>query len=313
MLEHVADRIPLQRAVRDSAALPNSASGSIIALFPLYWIIAPHSNTELDGDTEKLVLNNTHNQSDSRETPSCTCTKTAADCNIGKLIQNNVNVQRLNREQIYKILTHEPNKDPACYPRTCLCESDCFRQFQPTWVKKYPWIHYSSHVNGIFCRACVIFAPEKIGGQFPGKFMTKEFNNWINISQKLNAHSKKDYHLNSLTKMDEFLSQYQTPSKAICSQLSSKVQKLLQDNKGVIESLFKITLLCGKQGIPLRGHRDDNVNWIDEKLDLHDNQGNFIELVRFRAETDDVLQAHLRNAPKNACYTSKIIIKYGST
>ena len=93
--------------------------------------------------------------------------------------------------------------------------------------------------------------------------------------------------------MDEFLSRYQTPSEAISSQLSSKVQKHLQDNQCVIESLFKVTLICGKQGIPLRGLRDDNVNWINEELDLYDNQGNFIELVRFRAETDDVLQTHL--------------------
>ena len=84
--------------------------------------------------------------------------------------------------------------------------------------------------------------------------------------------------------MDEFLSRFQTPSKAISSQLSSKVQKQLQDNQSVIESLFKITLLCGKQGIPLHGHRDDSVDWTDHDEDPHDNLGNFIELVRFRVE-----------------------------
>ena len=58
----------------------------------------------------------------------------------------------------------------------------------------------------------------------------------------------------------------------------------------------------------MRGNRDDNVNWTDE--DPHNNQNNFIELARFRAERDDVLKvlyAHLKNAPKNACYTSKTI------
>ena len=37
------------------------------------------------------------------------------------------------------------------------------------------------------------------------------------------------------------------------------------------------------------------------------NPGNFIELVRFRAETDSVLAKHLKNAPQNAKYTSKTI------
>ena len=35
--------------------------------------------------------------------------------------------------------------------------------------------------------------------------------------------------------------------------------------------------------------------------------GNFIELVRFRAENDDVLRAYLETSPRNALYTSKTI------
>ena len=35
--------------------------------------------------------------------------------------------------------------------------------------------------------------------------------------------------------------------------------------------------------------------------------GNFIELVRFRAENDDVLHTYLETSPRNALYTSKTI------
>ena len=79
----------------------------------------------------------------------------------------------------------------------------------------------------------------------------------------------------------------------------------MAENKKVVESLFKIVLLCGKQGIPFRDHRDDNVNWTE--TEEQGNQGNFIELVRLRAQTDDILCRHLQNAPKNAVYTSKTI------
>ena len=51
-----------------------------------------------------------------------------------------------------------------------------------------------------------------------------------------------------------------------------------------------------------RGHRDDRVDWSDESSS---NQGNFVQLVRFRAETDPILATHLQEAPKNARYTSK--------
>ena len=67
-------------------------------------------------------------------------------------------------------------------------------------------------------------------------------------------------------------------------------------------SLF--LMLCGKQGIALRGHRDDNIKWDEEETN---NEGNFIELVRLRAETDQVLAEHLAKSPKNARYTSKTI------
>ena len=55
----------------------------------------------------------------------------------------------------------------------------------------------------------------------------------------------------------------------------------------------------------LRGHRDDKVDWTVEELSH--NEGNFIELVRFRAETDHILANHLSKAPRNAKYTSKTI------
>ena len=68
-----------------------------------------------------------------------------------------------------------------------------------------------------------------------------------------------------------------------------------------IESLLKVLILCGKQGLALRGHRDDRIDW---KTEVSFNEGN---LVRFRAETDPILAKHLAESPKNARYTSKDI------
>ena len=59
-----------------------------------------------------------------------------------------------------------------------------------------------------------------------------------------------------------------------------------------------------KTGLALRGHRDDKVDWQTAETS---NEGNFVELVRFRAENDEVLANHLENAPRNAIYTSKTI------
>ena len=55
----------------------------------------------------------------------------------------------------------------------------------------------------------------------------------------------------------------------------------MEDNGKVITLLFKVVLLCGKQGIAFRGHRDDCLNWEKADEDSFSNQGNFFELVQF--------------------------------
>ena len=80
----------------------------------------------------------------------------------------------------------------------------------------------------------------------------------------------------------------------------------METNKKVVESLFKIILLCGRQGLALYGHRGDKIDWTDDD-DTHSNEGNFVELVRFRAETDVVLAEHLAKSARNTRYTSKTI------
>ena len=67
--------------------------------------------------------------------------------------------------------------------------------------------------------------------------------------------------------------------------MNSESCRIIENNQ-VIESLLKIVILCGKQGLALRGHRDDNINWDGaDSEDKYSNEGNFIELVRFRAKT----------------------------
>ena len=51
----------------------------------------------------------------------------------------------------------------------------------------------------------------------------------------------------------------------------------------------------------MRGHRDDSTSF-DAR-----NKGNFLELVRFRAVSEEALHHHLEAASRNAVYTSKNI------
>ena len=115
-----------------------------------------------------------------------------------------LDLKKISRDDKYRVLTNEPNPDASSDPRTRPGASDSYRQFQPSWLKQYPWLHYSRQVDGAFCRACVFFAPETVGGHVPGQFVTKPFKLWSKMSEKGSAHGKVDYHLGSLTKMSEF-------------------------------------------------------------------------------------------------------------
>ena len=78
---------------------------------------------------------------------------------IGKLIELHgcANMKQFSRDEIYCVLKSEPDVHPESYPRTRSHQAtrSLFRQFQPSWVKNHPWLHYSHHVDGAYCRACV--------------------------------------------------------------------------------------------------------------------------------------------------------------
>ena len=64
------------------------------------------------------------------------------------------------------------------------------------------------------------------------------------------------------------------------------------------------TIFLGRHNIPLRGHRDDGTLNLDDMP--HSNEGNFRELLRYRAESgDSKLKEQLKTSGKNATYISK--------
>ena len=65
---------------------------------------------------------------------------------------------------------------------------------------------------------------------------------------------------------------------------------MLETNQKVVESLLKWPYFVASKA----------------SHDGGSNEGNFVQLVRFRAETD-ILANHLAKCPKNARYTSKVI------
>ena len=92
------------------------------------------------------------------ESPLC-------ECDINKFHDSHIVLQQLSRDDKYRILTTEPNSDPSANTRTRPYQTSSLRQVQPSWMKQYPWLHYSKFADGAFCRACALFAPSTVSGQ----------------------------------------------------------------------------------------------------------------------------------------------------
>lgn len=117
----------------------------------------------------------------------------------------------------------------------------------------------------------------------------------------LTNHAQTRYHQDACVRAKALLSTHMHPNTRIDAALDQERQKLSDRNKHVLEAIVDTILLCGRQDISLRGHRDDCT------AELMSNRGNFIAILETKAKSDDVLRSHLETGNRNQRYTSKTI------
>ena len=84
----------------------------------------------------------------------------------------------------------------------------------------------------------------------------------------------------------------------------SKQKYRVASNQHILQRLFEAVVLCGKQGIALRGHREKENQNLDESGQPSPNRGNFIAIVKAFAKQNDILRNHFFKGQRNAQYIS---------
>lgn len=171
------------------------------------------------------------------------------------------------------IKNREPNssfKFPARHykdkrAKTGLLSRYCCRD----WFKMFPFVSYSMSADGLFCLPCVLF-PDSAHRR-PKKLITEAYHNWKDAVEDLKKHATCDYHMNAAVKMNAFVKTYEDPLNRIDLSINDDSCKRVQQNSEILTSVMKCLWFCGRQGIALRGHRDDETS---SSL----NKGNFAEL-----------------------------------
>ena len=173
------------------------------------------------------------------------------------------------------------------------------RSCQPAWIDKYDFLGYSKCKDGLYCIACILF-PTQTGQSGNAHAMVETpYSNWKNCIATVEKHSDLTYHKRSEAKMLAFIMTRKSQKSRIDFSMSSAEKERIAKNRTFLTSVLKCIEFCGRQGIALRGHRDDAC------LDST-NQGNFKALIDFRVEAGDGdLEHHLETCKKNATYISK--------
>ena len=81
------------------------------------------------------------------------------------------------------------------------------------------------------------------------------------MSEKATTHAQKEYHLFAMAKIVGFLATYENPAQSVDTLLGNESRMIIESNQKVIESLLRVVMLCGKQGLALSGHCDDKIQW----------------------------------------------------
>ena len=190
--------------------------------------------------------------------------------------------------KVYK----DSNRKGGTYQRRC----------NRQWFDIFDFLAYSRSAEGLFCLACVLFPTSGAheGVSRAQYLVTKPYQNWKDGKADLMAHAHLHYHLGAEARLRAFVSTMENPSLRVDLVVADESQKLVKRNRSVLTSIIKCLEMCGRQGIALRGHRDDSTS--DDV-----NKGKFRALVDFRIESGDtVLKDFLeKQCAKNATYMSK--------
>ncbi len=181
------------------------------------------------------------------------------------------------------------------------------------------FLKFSPSQNGLFCLPCALFGPATAGrgGQTVKKLVTEaldKYDHLFGAGGYITEHEKTDYHATSVIRASQFRAAMKMKTTVV-QQVNECHKKQVEENRQRLIPIVKTILLCGRQNIALRGHRDDHqLPILNQQIATENNssasctnEGNFRALLMFRIDAGDIaLKQHLLNTASNATYISKV-------
>ena len=148
---------------------------------------------------------------------------------------------------------------------------------------------------------CILFPIENTPGGRAKILIILPYNNWKDAVSDLKSHAVCRYHKASFDHMHEFMKIMENEELGIDYILDRKLKDRVEKNRAILKYIKRCLEYCGRRGIALRGHRDDEdieISHCDTEKNT-ENLGNFKELLKLACDLGD--------ETKSASYTSKTL------
>ena len=162
------------------------------------------------------------------------------------------------------------------------------RSFLHRYLMKYNWLIYSRQENGGYCLPCVLFARSTDTRKGKGVFVEAAFTNFKKVYEACDFHAEREYHKAAVAACDAFVEWMSGRRESVAVQLRQGWRDTIQKNRQMLRSIVETIVLCGRQNIALRGHRDSGTDL--EGQGAQSNHGNFWALLNFRISAGDTLE-----------------------
>lgn len=174
-----------------------------------------------------------------------------------------------------------------------------------SWLQSFSWLSYSASEDGAYCLFCIAFGCSTTGKgnhQILNTFVKSPFRLWKKAIEKFKEHQDKEYHKTSVERGANFKLIHENQKNSIICEIDTGRKKQQLENRKKIIPIIRTVLLCGRQGLSLRGHRDHGSLSLDLPIE---NDGNFRALLRFAIDSGDIsLKNHIENTGRNSLYIS---------
>ena len=204
---------------------------------------------------------------------------------------NTASIQSQGAPDIAQGVQQSPVQPLIKFPTTVIGSKS--RSFNSEWYRKYKWLEYSIQNNAAFCYACCLF-PAATTSRAEQALTHTGYRDWKHATGKqgiLEKHNACHTHKQAMISWSEYMKNTEKGT-TIADRLNSARNLQIQANRHYMRTLAEVILLCARQDLALRGHRESQSSL---------NRGNFLEILHLIAKHDKVVEERLQCGPR---YTS---------